>query len=102
MNIAEIVGAGVASLALAGGGISVYSSSVGKDSLTQEHVATLLESSKNVSEGLNDLSTKVSTLEVKQIHTEGTQEQFLYSIRDLTKEIRGVNKHLLILRGEGA
>ena len=100
MNIAEIVGAGVAVLALAGGGVGIYSTSKGEESLNKAHVATLLDSSKSVSEGLNKLSTKVSTLEVKQRHTEETQKQFLYSLRDLTNEVRKVNRHLLTLRGK--
>ena len=98
MNIPEMISAGVATMAFALGGVSLYSSSVGKDRLTEASVATLLGSSKEVSEGLKELSTRVKTLEVKQAHTEEVQSQFLYSVRDLTNEVRKVNEHLLTLR----
>ena len=99
MNIPDIVTASITSVAFLGGGISLYSSSESRDALIEERVADLLIVAEKGSQSITGLSTAVNALEIKQKYNDKAQAELMYSLRDLTREIKGVNKHLLIMRG---
>lgn len=99
MNIPDIVGASVASLAFIGGGIGLYTSSQARDAVLDQRVEDLLTIAEKGSQRLTELSDVVNTLEVKQQYNESTQRELTVSIRDLTQEVRTVNTHLLMMKG---
>ena len=95
MNIPEVVAAAVASLALLGGGVGLYTTAKTNDSVIALRVETLITLSEKNSSEISELSKVVGTLQVKQVYTDKAHEEFMYDMRELANDIRRVSRRPL-------
>ena len=101
MNIPDIVGASITSIAFIGGGIGLYTTGEARDAVTDQRVADLLVVAEKSTESVARLSEDVLTLKIKQTYNEQYQREVVYNLKELSTEVKGMGKNLIDILSKG-